>query len=148
MESIKTYILSLTGFSFISSLACALLPQMPAKRTVKFICGIILSVLIISPLSHFEADFSDIFSGEQSYNLYSDSMGKMQDLNLGVISDKVSEIVGKTFESKGIYGVQTEVIFDSEGNILSVNINAYNEDAAKEAAAALGLPYEIIRMTE
>lgn len=146
MEAIKNYILSLTGFSFISSLACSLLPEVPAKRTVKFICGIILSLLILSPLKNFELDFSDIFTETETYNLYSSD--KVNDLTLSILSDKVSEVVGKSFKEYGISEVETEVIFDGEGNILSVNINAVHQQAAKDAAAALGIPYEIMHMTE
>lgn len=147
MEAVKNYVLSLTGFSFISSLACALLPDIPARKTVKFICGIILCVLILAPLPGLNPDFSDIFSEYESYNFYSGN-SEMEGLGRNVITDKVSEIVGKAFENKGINDVMAEVVFDSEGNILSVNIDAYNEEAAKEAASALGLPYEIMHMTE
>ena len=145
MEAIKSYILSLTGFSFISSLVCALLPEIPAKKTVKFICGIILAVIILLPLPGLQPEFSDIFTDYESYNLNS---SEMDNLNRNVIVDKVSEIVEKVFMRYGIKGVMTEVVFDSEGNILAVNINTYNEEAAKEAASTLGLPYEIIHMTE
>lgn len=147
MEAIKSYILSLAGFSFISSLVCALLPEIPAKKTVKFICGIILAVIILLPLPGAQPEFSDIFTDYESYNLNSNN-AKMDDLNRNVIVDKVSEIVEKVFEDYGIKDVMTEVVFDSEGNILAVNINAYNEKAAKEAASTLGLPYNIMHMTE
>lgn len=147
MEGVKSYILSLTGFSFISSLACALLPDISARKTVKFICGIILSVLILAPLPGVEADFTNIFSDYESYNLYSNN-SEMEGLSRNVITDKVSEVVEKAFESRGLKDVMTEVVFDGEGNILSVNIDAYNEEAAKEAASILGLPYEIMHMTE
>ncbi len=145
MEAIKNYILSLAGFSFISSLVCALLPKIPAKRTVKFICGVILSLLIISPLTGMKPQFGDIFPETGSYNLY--STDKVNEITQSVISDKVSEVVGSTYEKYGISGAKAEVIFDGEGNILKVNINAVHEQAAKEAAAALGIPYEIIHQT-
>ena len=147
METVKSYILSLTGFSFISSLVCALLPEIPAKRTVRFVCGIILAVIILLPLPGFEPEFSDIFTEYESYNLNSNN-DEMAGLGRNVIVDKVSEIVGETFNRHGHKEVLTEVVFDSEGNILAVNINAYNEEAAKEAALTLGLPYEIMHMTE
>lgn len=146
METVKSYILSLVGFSFISSLACAILPEMPAKRTVKFICGIILSLLIVSPLKSCEPEFTDIFPEEESYNLYSSE--KVNALKREVISDKVSEIVGKAFEVYKIGGVTAEVVFDSEGNITAVNIDAVHEQAARDAAATLGIPYEIIHQAE
>ena len=146
METVKNYILSLVGFSFISSLACAILPEMPAKRTVKFICGIILSLLILTPLKGCEPEFADIFPEEESYNLYSSE--KVNALKREVISDKVSEIVGKTFERYGMGGATAEVVFDSEGNIIAVNIDALQEQAAKDAAAALGIPYEIMHQAE
>ena len=139
MEGIKSYILSLTGFSFISSLVFSLLPEMPAKRTVKFICGIILSVLILSPVINFNPDFSGIFEEAESYNL-NDDITKIQDFNQTVLADKVSEIVGKCFGEYGVENVLTTVDFDAEGNIISVKINAHNQQAAKEAAAQLGLP--------
>ena len=147
METVKSYILSLAGVSFISSLVCALMPEIPAKKTVKFICGIILAVIIILPLPGFQPEFSDIFTDYESYNLNSNN-DKMDDLSRNVIVDKVSEIVEKAFEGYGIKNVMTEVVFDGDGNILAVNINAYNENAAKEAASALGVPHEILHMTE
>ena len=147
MEGIKSYILSLAGFSFISSLIFSLLPEMPAKRTVKFICGIILSVLILSPAINLNPDFSDIFEEAESYNL-NDDITKMQNFNQTVLADKVSEIVEKRFKECGVENVLTTVDFDAEGNIISVKINAYNQQAAKTAAAELGLPYEIMIMTE
>ena len=147
MEGIKSYILSLAGFSFISSLIFSLLPEMPAKRTVKFICGIILSVLILSPAINLNPDFSDIFEEAESYNL-NDDITKMQNFNQTVLADKVSEIVEKRFKECGVENVLTTVDFDAEGNIISVKINAYNQQAAKAAAAELGLPYEIMIMTE
>lgn len=146
MEAIKNYVLSLVGFSFISSLTCAILPEMPAKRTVKFICGIILSLLILTPLKSCKPDFTDIFPQTESYNLYSSD--KVNVIKREVISDKVSEIIGKAFEVYGITGVTAEVIFDSEENITAVNINAVHEQAAKDAAGVLGIPYEILYMTE
>lgn len=146
METVKNYILSLVGFSFISSLTCAILPEMPAKKTVKFICGIILSLLVLSPLKGCEPEFTDIFPETESYNLYSSE--KVNVLKREVITDKVSEIVGKAFETYGISGVTAEVIFDDDGNITAVNIDAMHEQAAKDAATTLGIPYEILYMTE
>lgn len=148
MEAVKTYILSLTGFSFISSLACALLPDIPARKTVKFVCGIILSLLILSPLKSSKFEYSDIFPQTESYNLYSSDSSSIDELTQRVLADKVSEVVEECFSGYGISDVHTEVIFDGDGNILSVNINKFSEQAAKDAAAALGLPYEIIHMTE
>ena len=145
MEAIRIYILSLAGVSFISSLVCALLPEIPAKKTVKFICGIILAVTILLPLPGFEPEFSGIFTDYESYNLNSN---EMNNLNRNIIVDKVSEIVEKVFMSYGIKDVMTEVVFDSEGSILAVRIDKYNEGAARQAASTLGLPYELIHMTE
>ena len=65
-----------------------------------------------------------------------------------MLADKVSEVVGNCFEKHGFAGAQTEVIFDGEGNILSVNINKVCVQAAEEAADKLGLPVEILHMTE
>ncbi len=144
MEAVKNYILSLVGFSFIFSLACAVLPEMPTKKTVRFICGIILSLLILSPLKGFEPQFTDIFPEQESYNFY--STDKVKELTREIISDKVSETVVQAFEKRGISGVMAEVIFDGDGNISAVNINAVNEQAANEAARLLGIPFEIIHM--
>lgn len=146
MEVIKNYILSLVGFSFISSLACAILPEIPAKKTVKFICGIILSLLILSPIKGCEPEFGDIFTQDGTYNLYSSD--KVDELTREMISDKVSEIVGKAFEIYGISGVGVEVMFDEDGNITAVNIDSVHEQAAKDAAEALGIPYELMHMSE
>lgn len=147
MESVKNYILSLTGFSFISSLACALLPEIPAKRTVKFVCGVVLCLLILAPVKNMKLEFSDIFEETETYNL--DIKGNSADeLTKSVLADKVSEVVGNCFEKYGFAGAQAEMIFDGEGNILSVNINKVCVQAAEEAAEALGLPVEIIHMTE
>ena len=146
MELIKNYIISLVGFSFISSLVCSILPQIPAKRTVKFICGIILSILILSPLKSCEPDFTDIFPENESYNLY--DRDKVYRLTQSLLSDKVSEVVEKSFESHGIHGVKAEVVFDGDGNISAVNINAVHQQAAQDAAVALGIPFEIIHQTE
>ena len=119
---------------------------MPLKRTVKFICGIILSLLILSPLKGCEPELTDIFQEAESYNLYSSD--KVNMLKREVISDKVSEIVGKAFERYGISGVTAEVIFDGEGNITAVNIDAVHEQAAIDVAEVLGIPFEILYMTE
>lgn len=148
MEAIKTYIFSLTGFSFISSLVCSLLPDIPAKRTVKFVCGIILSLLIISPLKNINPDFTDIITLPESYNLYSSDMGSINKVTREAISDKVSEVVTNCFNRHNIVDVQTEVVFDEECNILSIKINKYSQQAAKESSDLLGIPFEIIDMTE
>ncbi|MFA7636450.1 MAG: stage III sporulation protein AF [Monoglobales bacterium] len=145
MQIIKDYILSLVGFGFVSSLACAVLPDVSAKKTVKFICGIIMSLLILTPLLKTQLDFSDILPMPQSYNVY--SVDKVKELTQSVIADKVSETVESYFKVNGITDVKTEVVFDSDGNIKSINIDAVNEQAARDAAAALGVPYEIIHMT-
>lgn len=146
MEEIKNYILSLTGISFISSLVCTLLPDIPTKKTVKFICGIILAVTILSPLPGYEPDFTGIFSETESYK-YNDNK-QMEGLNRKVILDKVSETIDKVFGKYGNENIMTEVVFGANGEILAVNINTYNEVAARETAALLGLPVEMIRMTE
>ena len=147
MEEIKSYILSLAGFSFISSLIYSLLPEISAKKTVKFICGVILSIILLSPLKGCDPDFSDIFPVDESYNL-NDSTALQDELSQKIIADKVSEIVDDTFSAYGIVGTHAEVIFDGEFNIVSVNINKKNEAAAGEVAEKLSLPYEIIHMTE
>lgn len=147
MEEIKNYILSLTGFSFISSLIYSLLPEISAKKTVKFICGVILSIILLSPLKGCEPDFSDIFSEYEAYNL-SDNSFSQDELSQKIIGDKVSKVVDSIFKSYGIADACAEVIFDGELNILSVNINRVNESAAREVAEKLKLPYEIIHMTE
>lgn len=147
MESVKNYIMSLAGFSFISSLCSVLLPDIPAKKTVKFVCGIILALLILAPLPGIDVDFSDIFEDSEAYNLYSNKE-KMDGLTRNIITDKVCEVVEKTFKDNGADKVMTEVVFDSEGNILAVNIDAYDEKAAKKAAEILGISYEIMHMTE
>ena len=147
MDAIKSYIFSLTGFSFISSLALSLLPDIPAKRTVKFICGIILSLLILSPIKNMNVDFSDIFETPPSYNSYNDNT-EITEYTRKVISDKVKETVEICFEKYEIWDAKSEVIFDDSGNILLVKIDTYNEKAARDAADILGIPYEIIKMTE
>lgn len=145
MEIIKNYILSLVGFGFISSLTCALLPDVSAKRTVKFICGLIMSLLILTPLLNMRFEFSDILPNPESYNVY--SVDRVKELKQSVIADKVSETVEKSFSAYGINGVKSEVVFDSDGNLLTIKINAVNEQAARDAAVALGVPYEIMHMT-
>ena len=147
MEDIKNYILSIAGFSFIASLISSLLPEISAKKTVKFICGVVLSIIILSPLKGCEPDFSNIFSEYESYNL-NDNSFLQEELKQKIISDKVSEVVRNTFLSYGISEACAEVVFDGELNIVSVNNNAANDSAAREVAGKLGLPYEIIQMTE
>ena len=147
MEEIKNYILALAGFSFISSLIYSILPEISAKKTVKFICGVVLSIILLSPLKGCQPDFSDIFSEYEAYNL-SDNSFPQDKLSQQIIADKVSEVVDSIFASYGIVDACAEVIFDEELNILSVNINKVNESAAREVAENLGLPYEIIHMTE
>lgn len=147
MEDIKNYILSIAGFSFIASLISSLLPEISSKRTVRFICGVVLSILLLSPLKGCEPDFSNIFSEYESYNL-NDNSFLQEELKQKIISDKVSEVVRNTFLSYGISEACAEVVFDGELNIVSVNINAANDSAAREVAGKLGLPYEIIQMTE
>lgn len=147
MEEIKNYILSLAGFSFISSLIYSLLPEISAKKTVKFICGVVLSIILLSPIKGCQHDFSDIFSEYESYN-FNDSSFSQEELSQKIISDKVSEVVAHTFASYGITDVYAEVVFDGDLNITAVNINAESIPAAREVAEKLGLPYEIIHMTE
>lgn len=147
MEAIKNYILTLSGFSFISSVICAFLPEIPAKKTVKFVCGIVLCVLITSPLKNLSTEISDIFSETESYNLYNGGKN-VQTLTESVLSDKVSEVVGACFVEYGITDAETEVVFNENAAISAVNINKICEPAAKKAAQILGIPYELMHMTE
>ncbi|MBR5586629.1 MAG: hypothetical protein IKW02_01570 [Clostridia bacterium] len=147
MEAIKNYIMTLCGFSFISSLVAALLPEMPAKKTVKFVCGVVLCILIILPIKNISPAFSDIFAETQTYNLYN-SNNSVRGFTEKVISDKVSEVVGKCFTEYGITDASAEVMFDEEGNLSGVNISKMCEPAAEKAAAVLGLPRELMHMTE
>lgn len=147
MNEIKNYVLSIAGFSFVSSLIYSLLPEFSAKKTVKFVGGVVLSIILLSPLRGCEPDFSDIFPADESYTL-NDSTVLQDELSQKIITDKVSEIVDSTFSSYGTVGARAEVVFDGEFNILSVNINKVNESAARDVAEKLSLPYEIIHMTE
>ena len=147
MEAVRNYILMLCGFSFVSSVVCALLPEMPSKKTVKFVCGVILSILIISPMKNFNFRVSDIIAQAESYNLYNNG-NEVQKFNQKVLADKVSEIVGRCFARENISDVTVEVVFDDDGAIAAVNIDKKNEFAAKNAAEILGLPYELMHMTE
>ncbi len=144
METIKNYILGLAAFSFIASLIHSFLPETPTKRTVRFVCGIVMAILILSPLIKGDFLTEDIFPETTSYNLYNSDTSSLNELTRKVISDKVSEIVEKAF----LGNVSSEVVFDSDGNILSINISKWEDAAVLSAANSLGVPPEIFTVVE
>lgn len=148
MDAVRNYILTLTGFSFISSLVCSVIPDISAKKTVKFVCGIILCILMLAPIKNTEIDFSDIFDKTETYNLYSENYTSALDLRNEIITDRVAETISETFGKYGVWDIAVEVVFDSEGNISEISIDKYDSAAINEIAQVLGIPAEIIHITE
>ncbi len=148
METIKNYILGLAAFSFIASLIHSFLSETPTKRTVRFVCGIVMAILILSPIIKGDFSLEGIFPENTSYNLYNNDTSSLNELSSKVISDKVSEIVEKAFGLHGIENVSSEVIFDDSGNILSINISKWDDTAVFAAANSLGVPPEIFTYME
>ncbi len=148
MDAIKLWLKSLTGFIFICAAFDALIPDVPMKRTVKMLLGVIMSILIITPFVGGMPENVDIFTGSDEYINYSDTISEMENLT----KQQSKNLYISSVESviKNIAGEDThmEVILTGEYEIEKIIIHKNVPALKAEIAAALGLLPGKIQMTE
>lgn len=148
MEGIKLWIKSLTGFIFICAVIEALVPEAPAKKTLRMLLGVIMSILIISPLAGISLEGEGIFDGVEEYINYEDTAREMQELTDMQSRRLYEQSVGRTVKSIVGEDVRSEVILTEECEIEKIIIHKNVPGKKADLAAALGVLPSKIQMTE
>ena len=147
METIKIWIKSLTGFIFICAVIEALVPEASAKRTLRMLMGVIMSVLIITPLAGITIADADIFKESGEYINYDDTARTITELTEKQSKELYETAVNRAVEEIIGENVQTEIIFSKE-DIDKVIIHKNAPEKKADIAAALGIFPSKVQMTE
>ncbi len=135
MEKLKSYILTLTAFIFITSVVMGLLPEGFLKKTVKLVMGTVMAMLIIMPVLTFKSEKLDISAETAEYKIYSERIEEIQKQQTGAV---LEERLREHFSDGDI-----EVVIEDEA------VRIENAEAGKrEIADFLGISENSLQMTE
>ena len=72
MESLSSYAMAIIGASFVMNLIQMILPEGNTKKYIVFVCGVVVVLLLISPvISFFHQDFdiSQVLAGQEEHSM-------------------------------------------------------------------------------
>jgi len=147
VAAIKIWIKSLTGFVFICAVIEALVPETPSKRTLRMLLGVIMSILIISPIMNIDPKTMDIFEESGEYINYEDTAIEITELTEKQTRQLYEDTARQTVEQ--IIGEKTDVeIIFSDEKIEKIVIHKNVPEKRADIAAALGVLPSKLQMTE
>lgn len=142
MEIIKNYIITLTSFIFIAAMFKNFLPDGSIKKSVTSVLAVIMSALVIFPVLKINSADLDIFTDSEEYNIYSERINSMQELQntqtRRLFSIQLTKAVEHILESYG-EDKRAEVILNDDNTVNQVVIYTENPEISAEITRSLGI---------
>lgn len=132
MEALRQYIVSVVAGACICGIAIGLLPEGRARQLLKLLCGMILAVTVLGPLSRFDPDsfslLDDIFSDTAAQTAalgeaYSENLfrKRIKEETAAYILDKAKDLGVKITAEVGLNDVGIPALVRISGDISPYN---------------------------